>query len=140
MSNQSIESLTIGELAKAAHVGVETIRYYQKRGLLPNPHKPLQGFKHYAPDLVKRLAFIKGAQQMNFSLNEIKELYELSADNLPDKSQIRQVARERLKQVQATRQHLALVEQTLIEWLECCESSRQNEPCPIIVSLKQYEF
>lgn len=140
MQREQIKGLTIGELAKAANVGVETIRYYQKRGLLPNPNKPLQGYKHYAPDLVERLAFIKSAQKLNFSLNEIKELFELSTNQTPDKTQIRQVARQHLAQVQETKQHLDLVEQTLTAWLKRCEASQQNEPCPIIHNLKQADL
>lgn len=132
---QTRQGLSIGELAKAAQVNLETIRYYQKRGLLPKPDKPIQGYTLYAPELVKRLAFIKSAQAMNFSLNEIKELFELSSADTANKAQIRQVAQARLQQVHEARQHLDLVESTLKTWLLCCEQSKATEPCPIILGL-----
>lgn len=134
MKNMEKE-LTIGELANAAQVNVETIRYYQKRGLLPEGVKPAQGYKRYSADLLARIAFIKSAQHMDFSLNEIKELFELSTNKL-DKVQIRRVARERLAQVQKTKEHLAVVEKTLEQWLHSCEHSKNNAPCPIIESIK----
>ena len=128
--------LTIGELAKAAHINIETVRYYQKRGLLPEVVKPESGYKRYSPDLLERIAFIKSAQHMDFSLNEIKELFDLSTNRL-DKEQIRSVARDRLAQVQQTKTHLALVEKTLKQWLHSCEHSQYDAPCPIIESIKQ---
>lgn len=128
--------LTIGELARAASVNVETIRYYQKRGLLPQIAAPAVGYKRYSPDVLERVAFIKSAQHMDFSLNEIKELFELSDAKL-DKVKIRQVARERLQQVQQAKLHLVHVEKTLKKWLNNCECSSDNAPCPIIESIKQ---
>ena len=70
MSHKENVGLTIGELAKAAQINIETVRYYQKRGLLPEVAKPDSGYKRYAPDLLERIAFIKSAQHMDFSLNE----------------------------------------------------------------------
>lgn len=130
-----MNDLTIGELARAASVNVETIRYYQKRGLLPQVAAPAVGYKRYSPDLLERIAFIKSAQQMDFSLHEIKELFELSDAQL-DKTKIRQVARERLQQVQQAKLHLAYVEKTLKQWLSNCECSSDNAPCPIIENIK----
>jgi DNA-binding transcriptional MerR regulator len=72
---------------------------------------------------------------MNFSLNEIKELFELSAADTANKARIRQVAQARLQQVHEARQNLDLVESTLKTWLTCCEQSNATEPCPIILGL-----
>lgn len=131
-----MNDLTIGELARAASVNVETIRYYQKRGLLPQVSAPAVGYKRYSPDLLARIAFIKSAQHMDFSLNEIKELFELSDAKL-DKAKIRQVARERLQQVQQAKLHLAHVEKTLQQWLSNCECSTDDALCPIIEKIRQ---
>jgi MerR family mercuric resistance operon transcriptional regulator len=136
MLNKGNVGLTIGELAKAAQINIETVRYYQKRGLLPEVTKPESGYKRYSPDLLERIAFIKSAQHMDFSLNEIKELFDLSTNRL-DKEQIRSVARDRLAQVQQTKTHLALVEKTLKQWLHSCEHSQNDALCPIIESIKQ---
>ena len=65
---------TIGRLAREAGVNIETIRYYQRRGLLPQPGRPLQGFRRYGDEALARLRFIKRAQQLGFTLREIKEL------------------------------------------------------------------
>ena len=131
-----MNDLTIGELARAASVNVETIRYYQKRGLLPQVAAPAVGYKRYSPDVLERIAFIKSAQHMDFSLNEIKELFELSLHAV-DKERIRSVARERLQQVHDKKQHLARVEKTLKKWLNSCEHSGAHEACPIIESIKR---
>src|SRR5262245_9861765 len=68
------QELTIGRLARAAEVTVETIRYYQRRGLLEEPPKPVRGRRRYASDAIRRLRFIRRAQQLGFTLQEIKEL------------------------------------------------------------------
>lgn len=70
-------ALTIGRLAAAAGVNVETIRYYQRRGLLDEPNKPFQGYRHYPDDTVKRVRFIKRAQALGFTLEEIAGLLRL---------------------------------------------------------------
>jgi MerR family mercuric resistance operon transcriptional regulator len=136
MTMENSIGLTIGELAKVAMVNVETIRYYQKRGLLPHVQTPTSGYKRYPMNLLERIAFIKSAQHMDFSLNEIKELFELSHHAL-DKERIRSVARERLQQVHDKKQHLARVEKTLKQWLNSCEHSGVHEACPIIESIKR---
>ena len=138
MTTENSIGLTIGELAKAAMVNVETIRYYQKRGLLPHVQTPISGYKRYSIDLLERIAFIKSAQHMDFSLNEIKELFELS-HHAVDKERIRRAARERLQQVHDKKQHLARVEKTLKQWLNSCEHSGAHEACPIIESIKHAE-
>ena len=66
--------LTIGRLAKAAEVNIETIRHYQRKGLIVEPEKPLGGFRHYPDTSVDRIRFVKRAQQLGFSLEEIKQL------------------------------------------------------------------
>ena len=71
------EELTIGRLAKAAGVNVETIRYYHRRGLVDEPDKPIGGHRRYAPSAVSRLRFIKRAQQLGFTLDEVTQLLQL---------------------------------------------------------------
>lgn len=136
MTTHNQIGMTIGELAKAAGVHVETIRYYQTRGLLPNIPAPASGYKRYSSDVLTRIAFIKSAQHLAFSLNEIKALLDLGLDS-NDKQAIRVVARERLAQVQHTKKHLALVEKTLKEWIHACEHSSDKTPCPIMQHIAQ---
>jgi MerR family mercuric resistance operon transcriptional regulator len=136
MSTCTSSGFTIGELAKTAQVNVETIRYYQKRGLLPEIKTPEVGYKRYPVEMLKRIAFIKSAQHLAFSLSEIKVLLDLN-DVANDKEKIRAVAHERLEQVQQTKKHLALVEKTLKEWIHTCETSDPQTPCPIINHIQQ---
>src|SRR5882724_4188159 len=72
--NSMEEKLTIGRVAQAAGVNIETIRYYQRRGLLDEPDKPLGGYRRYSADMAKRVHFIKRAQQLGFTLEEVKGL------------------------------------------------------------------
>ena len=79
-----MRELTIGEAARRAGVGVETIRFYERRGLIDRPQKPQgAGFRVYAPEQVRRIRFIREAQQIGFSLREIAELLALEADPRP---------------------------------------------------------
>lgn len=85
---------TIGALARAAGVGVETVRYYQRRGLLPEPARPPGEVRRYGEEDLKRLRFIRSAQAAGFTLNEIGELLELSASD--DRKRARQMAEARV--------------------------------------------
>ena len=80
-----IAELTIGRLADEAGVNVETIRYYQRRGLMAEPYKPINGHRRYAPDAVRRVHFIKRAQVLGFTLEEIGSLLELTRRTLARK-------------------------------------------------------
>ncbi|MFQ5798975.1 MAG: MerR family transcriptional regulator, partial [Bacteroidota bacterium] len=78
-----MKSLTIGQLAKATHVGVETVRYYERRGLLPKPPRRESGYRQFPVDAIRRIRFIKRAQNLGFSLREISRLLALSDGREP---------------------------------------------------------
>ncbi|MFZ6743309.1 MerR family transcriptional regulator [Undibacterium sp. JH2W] len=126
------DQYTIGQLAKAAGVGVETIRYYQRRDLLPVPTVS-SGFRTYPASLAERIRFIKRAQELGFSLDEIANLLMLEDGN--DKQAIREVAQERLLQVQAKLADLHRMEDMLTQLIQQCASSTQQAQCPIIQAL-----
>jgi MerR family mercuric resistance operon transcriptional regulator len=126
--------LTIGRLARAAGVGVETIRYYQQRGLLPVP--PSQGtFRQYPVALTARIHFIKRAQELGFSLDEITELLRLEDGS--HRSTIRRIASDRLDQIEKKLLDLTRMKKTLKHLVTECEHTRGDLPCPIIASLVQ---
>ncbi|MFZ6873544.1 MerR family transcriptional regulator [Undibacterium sp. Di27W] len=127
-----MDQYTIGQLAKAAGVGVETIRYYQRRELLPVPEVAC-GFRTYPASLVERIRFIKRAQELGFSLDEIANLLMLEDAN--DKHAIREVAQERLLQVQTKLADLHRMEDMLTQLIQQCASSTQQAQCPIIQAL-----
>lgn len=126
-------SLTIGRLARAADVGVETIRYYQDRKLLPVP--PSDGaFRYYPLSVVERIRFIKRAQELGFSLEEVRELLQL--EDGADRKSIRRVASERLSQIEAKLADLKRMQRVLKDLLSECEHTKAGLPCPIIGSIR----
>lgn len=134
-SSTASEALTIGRLARAADVGVETIRYYQGRQLLPVP--PSSGaFRYYPVGLVDRIRFIKHAQELGFSLEEVGELLQL--EDGADRGSIRRIAAERLVQIEAKLSNLKRMQRVLKGLLTECEHTKANLPCPIIGMLREH--
>ncbi|WP_428420453.1 MerR family transcriptional regulator [Methylibium sp.] len=132
MTATAPESLTIGRLARAAGVGVETIRYYQQRGLLPVP-STVGAFRHYPVGLTARIHFIKRAQELGFSLDEITELLRLE-DGAHRKS-IRRIATDRLGQIEQKLADLKRMQKVLRHLVTECEHTGNELPCPIIATL-----
>lgn len=126
------DALTIGRLARAADVGVETIRYYQERKLLPVP--PSTGaFRYYPVGLVDRIRFIKRAQELGFSLEEIAELLHLEEG--ADRASIRDIATHRLSQIEHKLTDLRRMQKVLKHLVTECEHTSADLPCPIIGTL-----
>ena len=132
-SSPASDSLTIGRLARAADVGVETIRYYQDRELLPVP--PSDGaFRYYPLSLVERIRFLKRALELGFSLEEVREL--LLLEDGADRVSIRRVAGERLSQIDAKLTDLKRMQRVLKDLLSECEHTKAGLPCPIIGTIR----
>jgi MerR family mercuric resistance operon transcriptional regulator len=127
------ESFTIGTLAKRAGVTVETIRFYQRRGLLAEPEKPLRGIRRYTEQDARRLRFIKQTQEMGFSLNEIVELL-----NLEDGRQCRDVRNMMLDKLASIRkriEELRAMEKTLSDLADGCLRNTDQTFCPTLSML-----
>jgi MerR family mercuric resistance operon transcriptional regulator len=126
--------LTIGRLAREAGVGIETIRYYQRVKLLPQPEPapPGKAFRHYPAALIERLRFIKRAQGLGFSLDEVAAL--LNLNDGTDRHQVRQLARARLANVRAKITDLQHMEAVLAQLLDACEHTDEAHCCPIIAA------
>lgn len=122
--------LTIGTLAERGAVNVETIRYYQRRGLLQEPVKPRGGFRHYPPDTAKRLRFIKRAQALGFTLEEIVGL--LALDEKKACLETRGVAAHKLELIEQKIADLVKMKRALSRLLRACDVSSAGAPCPII--------
>ncbi len=127
-----MKSLTIGQLARLANVNIETIRYYQRIGLLHEPPKPTSGYRHYPESTVETLQFIKRAKQMGFSLREIAELIELGESAC---SHVRLRAEAKRAQITVQIQELENLRQTLDQLIEQCHSEEKNSSCPIVRKL-----
>ena len=125
--------LTIGRLAGAAGVNVETVRYYQRIGLLQTPERPRHGVRAYDDQHLARLRFIKSAQRLGFTLGEVEALLRLDAGQC---TEARAVAEHRLVEVRAKREQLARLEAALEGVIASCDGS-PAERCPLIDSLRQ---
>lgn len=133
-SFEATDLLTIGRLARAAGVGVgvETIRYYQERKLLPVP--PRSGaFRYYPASLVDRIRFIKRGQELGFSLDEISGLLHLEEG--ADRASIRHITTDRLLQIEHKLTDLRRMQKVLKQLVIECELTSADLPCPIIGTL-----
>lgn len=125
--------ITIGALARAAEVGVETVRYYQRRGLLPGDGAKRGAFRVYGDADVARLRFIRRAQSLGFTLDEIAGLLALDVET--DRDEARRAARAKIADIDARMRQLQNVREALQELVRCCESAVTSAPCPILRAL-----
>ena len=128
------ENLTIGAFAKAAGVNVETIRFYQRKGLLLEPDKPYGSIRRYGEADVTRVRFVKSAQRLGFSLDEIAELLRLDDGTHCDEAS--HLAEHKLQDVREKMVDLTRIEAVLSELLCACHSRQGNVSCPLIASLQ----
>lgn len=129
-----MENLTIGAFAKAAGVNVETIRFYQRKGLLPQPDKPYGGIRRYAEADVTRVRFVKSAQRLGFRLDEVAELRQLEDGTHCDEAS--SLAERKLQDVREKMIDLARMEAVLSELVCACHAREGNVSCPLIGSLQ----
>jgi len=125
--------LTIGDVADAAGVGIETIRYYERRGLVPQPGKAAGAYRRYGAGHVDRIRFIKRAQALGFSLEEIATLLEL--EDGTDRRSIRRIATARLEETRRRIADLRRIEGVLAHLLHECETHTKAHHCPIITAI-----
>ncbi|HSH03997.1 MAG TPA: MerR family transcriptional regulator [Anaerolineae bacterium] len=132
------KGLTVGKLAKAATVNVETLRYYERRGLLPEPPRTESGYRLYPKSAVERLRFIKGAQALGFTLEEIQELLNLRMDEQAHHADVRQRAEEKVVDIEHKIQALMAMKVALQELIEQCHGDGPMGECPILEALPSY--
>lgn len=128
-------TMTIGGLARAAGVNVETIRYYQRRRLLPEPERPPGGIRRYGAKEVARLKFVKTAQTLGFSLNEISEL--LCLEDGAHCQEASELAEHKLLGVREKIDRLQRIEAVLSELIKRCHAENGDIACPLIGSLHE---
>ena len=132
-------AMSISQLGRSAGVGVETVRYYQRRGLLsdPRPQKTgANGIRHYGPEDTRRLRFVRSAQAAGFTLEEIAELLRL--DSTGDRPRAREMARGRIAALDAKIAELQQARRSLAKLARECASGAAG-PCPIIASFEDSE-
>jgi len=124
--------LTIGQLAASVGINVETIRYYQRIGLINEPKKPEHGFRKYTKQNVERIMFIKRAQKLGFNLKEIADLLALGDGHCRD---VRISAEKKREKIQQQIQDLQALQDTLTQLINTCHSGKENQKCPIVETL-----
>ncbi len=129
-------AMTIAKLAESGGVGVETIRYYQRRGLLPEPERPLSGVRRYGSDDVRRLSFIRAAQAAGFTLEEIGELLRLDA--VDDRPRARELALRRVAELDRRIAELRGAREALVRLATECGSG-EGRACPILTAFERVE-
>lgn len=127
--------LTIGAVAKRVGVAIDTIRYYEREGLLPEPQRRASGYRSYGEGAVAQLHFIRRAKQLGFTLEEIRELLALSADRQRGVKAVKQRAQQRLAAIEQRIVELQRVRDGLTQLVESCPGHGAPEQCPILRAL-----
>lgn len=128
-------SLTIGRVASSAGVAIDTIRFYEREGLLPAPRRRPSGYREYDQDAVSRLRFIRRAKDLGFTLEEIRDLLALSSDRHGGVGGVRERAAARLKAIDERIAELQRVRAGLSELVDACPGHGAPEDCPILKAL-----
>jgi Hg(II)-responsive transcriptional regulator len=125
-------ALTIGQVADAAGVNAQTIRYYERRGLFAVPKRTPAGYRQYADEAVARLRFIKHAQELGFSLQEIQELLGLRVRHGAACDTVERKTRKKIDIVQQRIRDLQRMKRTLERLAAACSARRPTDDCPIL--------
>jgi MerR family mercuric resistance operon transcriptional regulator len=120
------------EVAAAAHVNTQTLRYYERRGLLPQPQRTRSGYRAYTADAVRVVRFVKRAQQLGFTLDDIEELLHLADGGPASCDEAKTMARTRIADLQRRIADLAGMQDALTRLVDTCDQPRGQRDCPIL--------
>lgn len=127
--------LSIGKVAKQAGVSVETIRFYERKGLLQEPVRKESGYRQYTEQDIKKLVFIQHAKNLGFSLNEIRELLSIQTDTNASSREIKSIAEHKLQDIEEKIRMLQKIRRTLKPLVEKCPGEGPTSECPILDAL-----
>lgn len=131
-----MEILTISRLARLGGVNLETVRYYERRGLLSKPPRTEAGYRQFSPDAARRIRFIKRAQELGFSLDEVRELLALRVDSRKNRTDVRLRAEAKIADIDGKIAALTAMKSTLRELASRCEQCGPSADCPILASFE----
>jgi len=134
-----MKPLSIGQLAQRADVGIETVRFYEREGLLEEPVRRESGYRQYEEDVVARLRFIKRAKELGFSLKEIKELLALRVDPTTTCAEVRGKAQAKIADIEEKIQTLQRMRQALVKVTKQCSGRGPTSECPILEAMAPQE-
>ena len=132
--------LKSGQLAKETGINVETLRYYEQRELMPEPPRRESGYRIYPESSVGRIRFIKSAQELGFTLEEIKELLALRVDETATKADVRTHAEEKVAQIDAKIAALTQMRTALTHMIDQCHGEGPTSDCPILEAIELHTF
>ncbi len=134
-----MESLKIGEVAKQSGLGVETVRFYEREGLIAEPPRRASGYRAYPGSVVPRLSFIRHAKELGFTLKEIRELLSLRVDRRANCSAVEKRAQAKITDIEERIRSLQRIRRTLRKLVEACDGRKPTSECPILESLDRGE-
>src|SRR5712691_10025168 len=134
-----METLSIGQVARRAGVGVETVRFYEREGLLEEPPRRASGYRQYSQEVVKRLGFIQRAKALGFSLKEISELLMLRVDAQTSCEEVKQRTEAKIAEVERKLVELQRMRQALLQVATLCTGEGPASACPMLDALDQQE-
>lgn len=129
--------LRIGQVAKSAGIGVETVRFYEKAGLLPAPPRKASGYRQYPADTVERIRFVQAAKRIGFTLKEIRELLSLRVSKRRTCSDVKQRATTKIADIDARIAELQRVRAALVHLAATCTGSGSTSACPLLDALER---
>jgi len=133
-------AMTIGKVAAKAGVNTETLRYYERRGLLPGPPRSNANYRQYPADTVPRVRFIKQAQALGFTLDEIDTLLSLNKQSSHCCDDVHEQAQQKIDSIDAKLDALLAMRQAIAVLISECDNTQPGDPCPIITSLSGDEL
>ena len=128
-------SLRTSELARNGRVNPQTLRYYEREGLLPEPPRLNSGYRLYPESAVSRIRFIKRSQELGFTLDEIRDLLALRVDKQRDRGEVRRIAKTRLAEIDARIQSLQTMRTALEHVARNCQGHGPADECPILLAI-----
>ncbi len=128
--------MMVGQVARLAGIGVETVRFYEREGLLEQPARRASGYREYESDAVDRLRLIKQAQRLGFTLREIKELLALTVDPQATRGQIRKRAELKIADIELRIAELQRMREALVPLVQACNGRGPLDGCPILAAIE----
>ena len=127
-----MDTLTIGQLARTAGVGVETIRFYERRGLIEDPPRLASGYRQYPPNAAARLRFIRRARELGFSVTEIQEFLSIQVDSASSCEVVELRLEAKVEEIEQRIADLRRILEALQELASTCREQEQAEECPVL--------
>lgn len=137
MKKQTLDTLTIGQVAKKSGMGIEAIRFYEREGVIPKPNRTESGYRKYNADIIKRLHFIRRAQELGFSLKEITQLIALKVTQKSNCAEVKKRALAKLDNINEKIADLERMRNALEEVTRACVASKPISDCPILKSFDE---